>query len=172
LVSEPVLWHLGDVLEMEWLSRRLVRRLEMLRHHSRRSLCHRTHTVVLFRRRHLHLSFSLPSFWASLIQMQCGRVYGGLRPELRQALMVVHVIDLDAAYQTAAALEADTLRTRSRSTEVQTQFVERLWYAWRCLIGRETRRFGVMRAETSRGSGGSSSTPVPGESSHSGVGAP
>ncbi|MQM23597.1 hypothetical protein Taro_056663 [Colocasia esculenta] len=51
-----VLWHLGDVLEREWLSRRLDRRLEMLRHLSRRSLCHRTHTVVLFRhRRHLLL---------------------------------------------------------------------------------------------------------------------
>ncbi|MQM12602.1 hypothetical protein Taro_045522 [Colocasia esculenta] len=29
----------------------------------------------------------------------------------------------------------------------------RLWYAWRCLIERETRRFGVIRAKTSRGSG-------------------
>ncbi|MQL69254.1 hypothetical protein Taro_001539 [Colocasia esculenta] len=45
----------------------------------------------------------------------------GLRPELRQALIVAHVTDLDAAYQTAAALEADTLRTRARSVEVQTQ---------------------------------------------------
>ncbi|MQL78396.1 hypothetical protein Taro_010830, partial [Colocasia esculenta] len=43
-----------DVLEREWLSRRLVRRLETLRHHSRRSLCHRTHIVVLLRC-HLHL---------------------------------------------------------------------------------------------------------------------
>ncbi|MQM11137.1 hypothetical protein Taro_044041 [Colocasia esculenta] len=50
----PVLWLLGDVLEREWLSRRLVRRLETPRHLSRRSLCHRTHTVVLLRR-HLHL---------------------------------------------------------------------------------------------------------------------
>ncbi|MQM05648.1 hypothetical protein Taro_038460 [Colocasia esculenta] len=49
-----ILWHLGDVLEREWLSRLLVRRLETLRHLSRRSLCHRTHTVVLLRR-HLHL---------------------------------------------------------------------------------------------------------------------
>ncbi|MQL97765.1 hypothetical protein Taro_030466 [Colocasia esculenta] len=48
LVSEPVLWHLGDVLEREWLSRRLVRRLETLRHLSRRSLCYRTQTVALF----------------------------------------------------------------------------------------------------------------------------
>ncbi|MQM08973.1 hypothetical protein Taro_041830 [Colocasia esculenta] len=48
LVSEPVLWHLGDVLEREWLSRRLVRRLETPRHLSRRSLCHRTHTLALF----------------------------------------------------------------------------------------------------------------------------
>ncbi|MQL78965.1 hypothetical protein Taro_011401 [Colocasia esculenta] len=50
-----ILWHLGDVLEREWPSRRLVRRLETLRHLSRRSLYHRTHTVVLFRCRHLHL---------------------------------------------------------------------------------------------------------------------
>ncbi|MQL74846.1 hypothetical protein Taro_007209 [Colocasia esculenta] len=51
-----VLWHLGDVLEREWLSRRLVRRLETPRHLSRRSLYHRTHIVVLFlHRRHLLL---------------------------------------------------------------------------------------------------------------------
>ncbi|MQL79690.1 hypothetical protein Taro_012138 [Colocasia esculenta] len=54
-VHMSILWHLGDVLEMAWPSRRLVRRLETLRHLSRRSLCHRTHTVVLFRRRHLLL---------------------------------------------------------------------------------------------------------------------
>ncbi|MQL87069.1 hypothetical protein Taro_019601 [Colocasia esculenta] len=53
-VKPSILWLLGDVLEREWLSRRLVRRLEMLRHLSRRSLCHRTHIVVLLRR-HLHL---------------------------------------------------------------------------------------------------------------------
>ncbi|MQM09215.1 hypothetical protein Taro_042083 [Colocasia esculenta] len=47
----------------------------------------------------------------------------GLRPELRQALIVARVTDLDAAYQTAAALEVDTLRTRARSAEVQTQVV-------------------------------------------------
>ncbi|MQM18855.1 hypothetical protein Taro_051854 [Colocasia esculenta] len=47
----------------------------------------------------------------------------GLRPELRQALIVARVTDLDAAYQTTAALEADTLRTRARSAVVQTQVV-------------------------------------------------
>ncbi|MQM18524.1 hypothetical protein Taro_051520 [Colocasia esculenta] len=47
----------------------------------------------------------------------------GLRPELRHALIVARVTDLDAAYQTAASLEADTLRTRARSAEVQTQVV-------------------------------------------------
>ncbi|MQL82070.1 hypothetical protein Taro_014524 [Colocasia esculenta] len=47
----------------------------------------------------------------------------GLRPELRQTLIVARVTDLDAAYQTAAALEADTLQTRARSAEVQTQVV-------------------------------------------------
>ncbi|MQM08417.1 hypothetical protein Taro_041272, partial [Colocasia esculenta] len=45
----------------------------------------------------------------------------GLRPELRQALIVARVTDLDAAYQTAEALEADTLRTLGQSTEVQAQ---------------------------------------------------
>ncbi|MQL76914.1 hypothetical protein Taro_009307 [Colocasia esculenta] len=50
-----VLWHVGDVLEREWLSSRLVRRLETPRHLSRCSLCHRTHIVALFRRRHLLL---------------------------------------------------------------------------------------------------------------------
>ncbi|MQL71314.1 hypothetical protein Taro_003611 [Colocasia esculenta] len=45
----------------------------------------------------------------------------GLRPELRQALIVARVTDLDAAYQTAAALEADTLRTRARSAEPRQQ---------------------------------------------------
>ncbi|MQM05816.1 hypothetical protein Taro_038632 [Colocasia esculenta] len=50
LVPEPVLWHLGVVLEREWLSRRPVRRLEMPRHLSRCNLCHRTHTVALFLR--------------------------------------------------------------------------------------------------------------------------
>ncbi|MQL71186.1 hypothetical protein Taro_003513 [Colocasia esculenta] len=47
----------------------------------------------------------------------------GLRPELRQALIVARVTDLDAAYQTPATLEADTLRTRAWSAEVQTQVV-------------------------------------------------
>ncbi|MQM21129.1 hypothetical protein Taro_054163, partial [Colocasia esculenta] len=47
----------------------------------------------------------------------------GLRPELRQVLIVARVTDLDAAYQTAAALETDTLRTHARSAEVQTQVV-------------------------------------------------
>ncbi|MQM22522.1 hypothetical protein Taro_055576 [Colocasia esculenta] len=55
LVSEPVLWHLGDVLDREWPSRRLVRRLETPRHLSRCSLCHRMLTVALFRHRHLVL---------------------------------------------------------------------------------------------------------------------
>ncbi|MQL81041.1 hypothetical protein Taro_013499 [Colocasia esculenta] len=50
-----ILWRLGDVIEREWLSRRLDRGLQTPRHLSRRSLCHRTHTVVLFHRRHLLL---------------------------------------------------------------------------------------------------------------------
>ncbi|MQM00581.1 hypothetical protein Taro_033318, partial [Colocasia esculenta] len=114
--SSVVLWRLGDVLEREWLSRRLDRRLETPRHHSRHSLCHRTHTVALFRhRRHLLLRQRRDE---SLRTQQFVR---GLRPDLRQALIVARVTDLDAAYQTAAALEADTLRTHVRSAKVQTQ---------------------------------------------------
>ncbi|MQL85436.1 hypothetical protein Taro_017957, partial [Colocasia esculenta] len=150
------LWHLGVVLEREWLSRRLVRRLETLRHLSRHNLCHRTHTVVLFRhRRHLLLRAFCPTYVlterlyqfldlqqrdSTVVQyrarfVELGRYapqimadeslrtqqfVRGLRPELRQALIVARVTDLDAAYQTTATLEADTLRTRARSAEVQT----------------------------------------------------
>ncbi|MQM19175.1 hypothetical protein Taro_052173, partial [Colocasia esculenta] len=176
-----ILWHLGDVLEREWLSRRLIRRLEMLCHLSRRSLCHRMHTMVqaltwwssewetTFQSRPLRQilwqefvvsferafcptyvrtkrlyqfldlqqrDFTVVHYRARFVEL--GR-YGpeimadeglrtqqfvrGLRPELRQALIVAHVTDLDAAYQTVAALEVDTLRTRARSAEVQTQVV-------------------------------------------------
>ncbi|MQL78415.1 hypothetical protein Taro_010848 [Colocasia esculenta] len=211
----------GDVLEREWPSRRLVRRLETLRHHSRCSLCHRTHTVFVVQHRDApvpqggtgkvlreFLQFQPPQFlgqpdpdiaraWLDAVErtfrsMECvpeervqilwqefvvsferafcptyvrtKRLYQfldlqqrdttivqfrarfvelgryapqimadeslrtqqfvrGLRPELRQALIVARVTDLDTAYQTAAALEADTLRTRARSAEVQTQVV-------------------------------------------------
>ncbi|MQL98323.1 hypothetical protein Taro_031027 [Colocasia esculenta] len=44
-------------------------------------------------------------------------------PPPPHALIATRVTDLDVAYQTAAALEADTLRTRARSAEVQTQVV-------------------------------------------------
>ncbi|MQL86920.1 hypothetical protein Taro_019450 [Colocasia esculenta] len=188
LVSESVLWRPGDVLEREWLSRRLARRLEMPRHLSRRSLCHRTHTVALFLCHHLlrhlrgtgrvlreFLQFQPPQFsgqpdpdtaraWLDVVErtfrsMECvpeervllasyqllaarflelGRYapqimadeslrtqqfMRGLRPELRQALIVAHVTDLDAAYQTAIVLEVDTLQTHGQGTEVQTQVV-------------------------------------------------
>ncbi|MQL87847.1 hypothetical protein Taro_020398 [Colocasia esculenta] len=164
--SSVVLWHQGDVLEREWPSRRLVRRLETLRHLSRRSLCHRTHTVVLFHhRRHLFLrqipwqefvvsferafcptyvrterlyqfldlqqrDFTVVQYKARFVELGCyapqimadeglrtQQFVRGLRPELRQALIVARVTDLDAAYQTAAALEADTLRTCAQSAE-------------------------------------------------------
>ncbi|MQL75375.1 hypothetical protein Taro_007742 [Colocasia esculenta] len=68
-------------------------------------------TVVQYRARFLELGRYAPQIMGD----------EGLRPELRQALIVARVTDLDAAYQTAAALEADTLRTRARSAEVQTQ---------------------------------------------------
>ncbi|MQM08205.1 hypothetical protein Taro_041059 [Colocasia esculenta] len=214
----------GDILEREWLSRRLDRRLEMPHHLSRRSLCHKTHTAVLFRHcRHLLLrqrrdtarawldavertfrsmecvpeervllaSYQLQAqaltWWSSewettfqsrplrqipwqefvvsferafcptyvrteqlyqfldlqqrdstVVQyrarfVELGRYalqimedeslrtqqfVKGLRSELRQALIVARITDLDAAYQTAAVLEADTLRTRVWSAEI------------------------------------------------------
>ncbi|MQL69431.1 hypothetical protein Taro_001724, partial [Colocasia esculenta] len=166
LVSEPVLWHLGIILEREWLSRTFVRRLETLCHLSRRSLCHRMHTVFVAQHRDApvpqggtgkvlreFLQFQPPQFfgqpdpeiaraWLDAVErtfrsMECvpeelimadeslrtQKFVRGLRPELRQALIVARVTDLDAAYQTATALEADTLRTRARSVEVQKQVV-------------------------------------------------
>ncbi|MQL69796.1 hypothetical protein Taro_002137 [Colocasia esculenta] len=82
----------------------------------------RDSTVVQYRARFVELGRYAPQIMAdeSLRTQQFVR---GLRPELRQALIVAHVTDLDAAYQTVAALEADTLRTRARSAEVQMQVV-------------------------------------------------
>ncbi|MQM11664.1 hypothetical protein Taro_044573, partial [Colocasia esculenta] len=78
----------------------------------------RDSTVVQYRARFVELGR-----YALLIMADESLRTQGLRPELKQALIVARVIDLDAAYQTAAALEADTLRTRARSAEVQTQVV-------------------------------------------------
>ncbi|MQL97172.1 hypothetical protein Taro_029856 [Colocasia esculenta] len=80
----------------------------------------RDSTVVQYRARFVELGRYAPQIMAdeSLRTQQFVR---GLRSELRQALIVARVTNLDAAYQTAAALEADTLRTRVRSAEVQTQ---------------------------------------------------
>ncbi|MQL80292.1 hypothetical protein Taro_012741 [Colocasia esculenta] len=80
----------------------------------------RDFTVVQYRAKFVELGHYAPQIMAdeSLRTQQFVR---GLRPELRQALIVARVIDLDAAYQTAAALEADTLWTRARRAEVQTQ---------------------------------------------------
>ncbi|MQL99485.1 hypothetical protein Taro_032209 [Colocasia esculenta] len=105
----------------------------MLRHLIRRSLFHRTHIVVLFRRRHLHLRAFCPTY------VRTERLYQFLDLQQRDSTVVQYRArfvelgryapqimgdeDLNAAYQTAAALEADTLRTRARSAEVQTQVV-------------------------------------------------
>ncbi|MQL91566.1 hypothetical protein Taro_024183, partial [Colocasia esculenta] len=80
----------------------------------------RDSTVVQYMARFVELGRYAPQIMEdeSLRTQQFVR---GLRPELRQALIVARVTDLDTAYQTAAALEADTLRTRARSAEVQTQ---------------------------------------------------
>ncbi|MQL88773.1 hypothetical protein Taro_021338 [Colocasia esculenta] len=82
----------------------------------------RDSTKVQYRARFVELGCYAPQIMAdeSLRTQQFVR---GLRPELRQELIVACVTDLDAAYQTVATLEADTLRTRARSAEVQTPVV-------------------------------------------------
>ncbi|MQM00312.1 hypothetical protein Taro_033046 [Colocasia esculenta] len=82
----------------------------------------RDSTVVQYRARFVELGRYAPQIMADESR-GTQQFVRGLRPELRQALIVARVTDLDAAYQTAAALEADPLRTRARSTEVQTQVV-------------------------------------------------
>ncbi|MQL89406.1 hypothetical protein Taro_021978, partial [Colocasia esculenta] len=82
----------------------------------------RDSTVVQYRARFVELGRYAPQIMGDE-GLRTQQFVRGLRPELRQALIVARVTDLDAAYQTAAALEADTLRTRARSVEVQTQVV-------------------------------------------------
>ncbi|MQL87041.1 hypothetical protein Taro_019569 [Colocasia esculenta] len=82
----------------------------------------RDFTVVQYRARFLELGRYAPQIMGDE-GLRTQQFVRGLRPELRQALIVARVTDLDAAYQTATALEADTLRTRARSAEVQTQVV-------------------------------------------------
>ncbi|MQL87111.1 hypothetical protein Taro_019649, partial [Colocasia esculenta] len=79
-------------------------------------------TVVQYRARFVELGRYAPQIMADE-GLRTQQFVRGLRPELRQALIVACVTDLDAAYQTAAAFEADTLRTRARSIEFQTQVV-------------------------------------------------
>ncbi|MQM10955.1 hypothetical protein Taro_043853 [Colocasia esculenta] len=82
----------------------------------------RDFTVVQYRARFVELGSYAPQIMGDE-GLRTQQFVRGLRPELRQALIVARVTDLDAAYQTAAALETDTLRTRARSAEVQTQEV-------------------------------------------------
>ncbi|MQL75655.1 hypothetical protein Taro_008031 [Colocasia esculenta] len=82
----------------------------------------RDSTVVQYRARFVELGRYAPQIMGDE-GLRTQQFVRGLTPELRQALIVARVTDLDAAYQTAAALEADTLRTRARSAEVQTQVV-------------------------------------------------
>ncbi|MQL72051.1 hypothetical protein Taro_004400 [Colocasia esculenta] len=86
------------------------------------NLQQRDSTVVQYRARFVELGRYAPQIMGDE-GLRTQQFVRGLRPELRQALIVARVTDLDAAYQTAAALEADTLRTRARSAEVQTQVV-------------------------------------------------
>ncbi|MQM16454.1 hypothetical protein Taro_049411 [Colocasia esculenta] len=79
-------------------------------------------TVVQYRARFVELGHYAPQIMADEC-LRTQQFVRGLRPELRQALIVAHVTDLDAAYQTVAVLEADTLRTHVQSAEVQTQVV-------------------------------------------------
>ncbi|MQL99550.1 hypothetical protein Taro_032276 [Colocasia esculenta] len=80
----------------------------------------RDFTVEQYRARFVELGRYAPQIMADE-GLRTQQFVRGLRPELRQALIVARVTDLDAAYQTAAALEANTLWTRARSAEVQTQ---------------------------------------------------
>ncbi|MQL68721.1 hypothetical protein Taro_001023 [Colocasia esculenta] len=82
----------------------------------------RDFTVVQYRARFVELGRYAPQIMVDE-GLRTQQFVRGLRPDLRQALIVARVTDLDAAYQTVAALEADTLRTRARSAEVQTQVV-------------------------------------------------
>ncbi|MQL72459.1 hypothetical protein Taro_004791 [Colocasia esculenta] len=73
----------------------------------------RDSTIVQYRARFVELGrYALQIMGDEGLRTQ--QFVRGLRPELRQALIVA---------RTAAALEADTLRTRARSAEVQTQVV-------------------------------------------------
>ncbi|MQL69704.1 hypothetical protein Taro_002019 [Colocasia esculenta] len=80
----------------------------------------RDFTVVQYRARFVELGRYAPQIMADE-GLRTQQFVRGLRPEPRQALIVARVTDLDAAYQTAAALEADTLRTRARSAEPRQQ---------------------------------------------------
>ncbi|MQL91435.1 hypothetical protein Taro_024048 [Colocasia esculenta] len=82
----------------------------------------RDFTVVQYKARFVELGRYASQIMADE-SLRTQQIVRGLRPELKQALIVARVTDLDAAYQTAEALEADTLRTRARSIEVQTQVV-------------------------------------------------
>ncbi|MQM02801.1 hypothetical protein Taro_035572 [Colocasia esculenta] len=82
----------------------------------------RDSTVVQYRARFVELGRYAPQIMGDE-GLRTQQFVRGLRPELRQALIVARVTDMDPAYQTTAALEADTLRTRARSAEVQTQVV-------------------------------------------------
>ncbi|MQM11795.1 hypothetical protein Taro_044704 [Colocasia esculenta] len=75
-------------------------------------------TVVQYRARFVELGHYAPQIMADE-SLRTQQFLRGLRPELRQALIVARVTDLDAAYQIAAALEADTLRTRGKTRVVQ-----------------------------------------------------
>ncbi|MQL68484.1 hypothetical protein Taro_000775 [Colocasia esculenta] len=77
----------------------------------------RDFTVVQYRARFVELGRYAPQIMADE-GLRTQQFVRGLRPELRQALIVARVTDL-----IATALEADTLRTRGRSAEVQTQVV-------------------------------------------------
>ncbi|MQL72501.1 hypothetical protein Taro_004846, partial [Colocasia esculenta] len=82
----------------------------------------RDSTVVQYRARFVELGCYAPQIMGDE-GLRTQQFVRGLRPKLRQALIVARVTDLDAAYQTAAVLEADTLRNHARSVEVQTQVV-------------------------------------------------
>ncbi|MQL98918.1 hypothetical protein Taro_031636, partial [Colocasia esculenta] len=106
----------------------------------------RDSTVVQYRARFVELGRYAPQIMGDE-GLRTQQFVRGLRPELRQALIVAHVTDLDAAYQTAAALEADTLRTRARrycAGDPEDYDFLRVHFYWDDGESRDSSRLGVF----------------------------
>ncbi|MQL73076.1 hypothetical protein Taro_005432 [Colocasia esculenta] len=104
----------------------------------------RDFTVVQYRARFVELGRYAPHIMADE-GLRTQQFVRGLRPELRQALIVARVTDLDAAYQTATALEADTLQTRARSAEGSVQTTPRTTTSYASTSTGTTAKSGSLR---------------------------